>query len=51
MTVESLLKDKGLLTAMKGLVRGSGRSYPPANAEEEAAPSSEKVNGISKKVA
>lgn len=28
MTLESLLKDKGLTKAIKDLVRGSGRSYP-----------------------
>ncbi|XP_052172556.1 4-alpha-glucanotransferase DPE2 isoform X8 [Diospyros lotus] len=32
-TLESLLKDKELKTTIKGLVQGSGRSYPPLEEE------------------
>lgn len=35
MTIESLLKDKELTTAIKGLVRSSARSYP---GQEETQP-------------
>lgn len=34
MTIESLLKDRGLISAIKGLVSGSGRSCPPSQEDE-----------------
>lgn len=34
MTLESLLKDEELTKIIKGLVRGSGRSYPPSSKDE-----------------
>ncbi|XP_022874044.1 4-alpha-glucanotransferase DPE2-like isoform X1 [Olea europaea var. sylvestris] len=40
-TLESLLEDKDLITEIKGLVRGSGRSYPPLD-EVEASTDLEK---------
>ncbi|KAL3841131.1 hypothetical protein ACJIZ3_025722 [Penstemon smallii] len=62
-TVEWLLKDKELMTSIKSLVSGSGRSYPPSNDDElllekskqpifngkEEGPISNQLNGIPKK--
>ncbi|KAK4481786.1 hypothetical protein RD792_012697 [Penstemon davidsonii] len=62
-TVESLLKDKELMTSIKSLVSSSGRSYPPTNDNElllenpkqpifngkEEGPISNQLNGIPKK--
>ncbi|KAL7134275.1 hypothetical protein ABFS83_11G015800 [Erythranthe nasuta] len=33
-TIESLLKDRELVSVIKGLVRSSGRSYPPSQDDE-----------------
>lgn len=38
-TLESLVKDKELKTAIKDLVRSSGRSYPPSEEVEVQAAS------------
>jgi 4-alpha-glucanotransferase len=34
-TLESLLKDKELITTIKGLVRGSGRAHPSVQETDE----------------
>lgn len=52
-TLESLLKDKELTTSIKALVRGSGRSYPPAqdvqvNVDPKKAANPEKAGGQEK---
>ncbi|XP_074306803.1 4-alpha-glucanotransferase DPE2 [Silene latifolia] len=59
-TLESLLKDQELKDAIKDLVRGSGRSYPPSEEEIVYAPNNGKqppasnivqTNGVSQKAA
>ncbi|CAK9170452.1 unnamed protein product [Ilex paraguariensis] len=45
-TLESLLKDKGLKTTIKDLIRGSGRSYPQ---EFEVQMNLEKADGVPEK--
>ncbi|KAM7524384.1 hypothetical protein LguiA_014286 [Lonicera macranthoides] len=46
-TLESLVKDKELKTAIKDLVRGSGRSYPPSE-EVEVQAASGKASAVPK---